>query len=186
MQDEKIISLFWERNEDAISILKEQYGAFCFSIANNILDSIEDAEEVLNDVVLSVWNAIPPEKPHVLSAFVGRITRNLSLKKWRSKTADKRGGGQSTLVLEELAECLPATNDVEEEISARELAKIIEGFLGTLAETDRNIFVCRYWYHDSVSDISNRFGFGESKVKMSLLRSRQKLLKLLETKGVTL
>ena len=186
MQDEKIISLFWERSEKAIDALKENYGAYCFSIANNILDSSEDAEEILNDVYLNVWNAVPPEKPNSLSAFVGRITRNLSLKKWRSNTADKRGGGRSAVVLEELAECLPATNDVEEEIEAKELSKIIESFLSTISQTERNIFVCRYWYHDSVSDICEQFGFTQSKVKMSLFRSRQKLLKLLESKGVTL
>lgn len=186
MQDEKIVGLFWERNEDAVSALKDRYGAYCLSIAKNILDSNEDVEEVLNDVYMSVWNAVPPEKPHNLSAFVGRITRNLSLKKWRSNTADKRGGGQTTVVLGELAECLPATNDVEEEITAKELSRVIEDFLYNTPETERNIFVCRYWYHDSISDICEQFGFTQSKVKMSLLRSRQKLLKFLETKGVTL
>lgn len=186
MEDERIIGLFWERKEDAISSLKEKYGTYLFSIARNILSSKEDAEEVLNDVYMSVWNTIPPEKPIFLSAFVGKITRNLSLKRWRSNSAEKRGGGQVELILEELSECIPSANNVEDEISARELSKLIEDFLYSITETERKIFICRYWYNDSILDISKQLSLGQSKVKMSLLRSRQKLLKLLEMKGVNL
>lgn len=186
MEDEKIVDLLWQRNEAALEKLKGKYGGYCYRVVNNILENREDANEVLNDVYLSVWNSVPPHRPQILSAFLGKIARNLSLKKWREVTAQKRGGGEVVLVLEELSECIPDINSVEDEISAKELSAIINEFLRTLPETERKIFVCRYWYHDSILDICKRFGFGQSKVKMSLLRSRQKLLKLLETKGVYL
>ncbi len=186
MEDGKIVDLLWQRDETALEKLKEKYGAYCYRVVNNILENNEDSNEVLNDVYLSVWNSVPPHRPQILSAFLGKIARNLSLKKWREVTAQKRGGGEVALVLDELSECIPDTNSVEDEMSARELSAIINTFLHTLPETERKIFVCRYWYHDSISDICKQFGFGQSRVKMSLLRSRQKLLKLLETKGVYL
>lgn len=186
MEDEKIIQMLWQRDETALEKLKEKYEGYCFRIVNNILENNEDSNEVLNDVYLSIWNTIPPNRPQIFSAFIAKIARNLSLKKWRTISAQKRGGSEVALVLDELSECIPDANSIEEEFSARELSVVINDFLYALPETERKIFVCRYWYHDSILDICEQFGFGQSKVKMMLLRSRQKLLKILETKGVYL
>lgn len=186
MEDKDIIELYCARDEQAIVETKSKYDRYCHTIANNILHNNEDAEECVNDTYMGAWNSIPPHKPELLSAFLGKITRNLSLKRWRAGTADKRGGGETALALDELQECIPAADNVHEAIEVQELAAVIDTFLRELSEDERRVFICRYWYVDSITDICGQFGFGQSKVKMMLSRTRAKLLKRLEKEGVTL
>ena len=184
MDDSRIIMLFWQRSEDAIAAVQQKYGRYCYSIAYQILSNNEDAEESVNDTYIGAWNAIPPHRPEKLSVFLGKITRNLSLKKWRVRNAAKRGGGETVLALHELEECISSGNNIEAYLNAEELAEIINAFLGGLAVTECRVFLCRYWYFDSISDISVRFGFTQSKVKMMLKRTREKLLKHLEQEEI--
>lgn len=181
MEDHKIIELYLERNENAIAETNKKYRGYCYSIAYNILQSNEDSEEAVNDTYLGAWNSIPPNAPDVLQTFLGRITRNISLKKIRSRSTQKRGSGAIFLVFDEIEELIPSKQDTENDIDAKELAKFINTFLKSLPETERKVFVCRYWYFDDVSEISKQFGFTESKVKSMLFRTRKKLLNKLKT-----
>ena len=165
MEDSQIVDLYWERNEQAIRAAASKYGGYCYSIAYNILRSREDADESVNDTYLGAWNAMPPHRPNCLRTFLGKITRRVSLKKWRDEHRDKRGGDEVSLALEEL--------------SAR-----INRFVGTLAPTERQVFLCRYWYLDSIDKISADFCFGKSKVKSMLRRTRARLRADLEKEGV--
>ncbi len=184
MDDSSIVEMYWSRSEQAIEETKIKYGRYCYRIAYNILGNKEDSEESVNDTYLGVWNSLPPHRPQILSAFIGKLTRNISLKKWRDKSRMKRGGGQAELTLEELSECIPDGSNVEETMEAKELAGIINGFLRGLPLEDRRMFLRRYWYFDSIEDISSRFGCGKSKVKMKLLRTRNKLMERLAKEGV--
>ena len=184
VEDKSIVDLYWERNENAITETANKYGKYCFAIAFNILSDTEDAEESVNDSYLNAWNSMPPHRPAILSTFMGKITRFISLKKWRDKRAQKRRGGSIDLAYEELSECVPANGEIEETLEAKELAKIIDAFLDTLPAAEEKVFICRYWYFDSISAISNQFGFSESKVKSMLHRTRKKLLSKLIEEGV--
>lgn len=184
MDDEKIINLYWERNETAINETKLKYGKFCYTIAYRILQNNEDAEECENDTYFEAWNSIPPEKPVVLSAFLGTITRRKSIDKWRKKMAQKRGGGEYELSIYELENCIPEEKTIDEQLAVEELAKVISDFLRELPENECNVFLRRYWYFDSVKQICERYGYGVSKVKMILFRTRQKLLVCLEKEGI--
>lgn len=184
MDDQKIVTLFWERNEQGLLEVKSKYGNYCRSIAYNILRNMQDAEECESDTYLTAWNVIPPQKPTLLGAFLGQITRNLSLKKLRYNTAVKRGGNEAILSLEELADCIPAGRSFDEKLEAQELADIITVFLCNLSEMERKIFVVRYWYCASIQEIAQRFGFSQSKVKMMLLRTRRQLQKYLVEEGI--
>lgn len=184
MEDRRIVDLYWQRDETAIAETENKYGRFCFSIANNILRNREDAKECVNDTWLGAWNAMPPHRPEILSTFLGKITRRLSLRKWRARTAEKRGGGSMELSIEELEECVPSGQRIDEGLETAELAEIISTFLEALPPEERRVFMRRYWYFDSIRDISRRFGFGESKVKMMLKRTRDKLLICLQKEEI--
>ena len=186
MKDADIIALYWARSEEAIAETDQKYGAYCHSIAYHILHDHPECEECVSDTWLKAWNAMPPQRPDRLRAFLGKITRNLSLRRWESRTAQKRGGGEVPLVLEELAECVPAPQRVEQAVEDRLALEIIESFLGDLPAQTRKIFLRRHWYLASVKEIAADFGIGESKVKMTLLRTREKLKEALEKVGVTL
>lgn len=183
MDDIQIVQLYWDRDEQAIPATSAKYENYCIAIAMNILGSPEDAEECVNDTYLNAWNAMPPHRPHVLSAFLGKITRNLSLNKYRQIHAEKRGGGRLPQVLDELAECVSGTVTVEQEADRRELIKAINSFLGTLSPAKRSIFVCRYWYLDSISDIASRFGMTANHVSVTLNRLRTSLRNHLTERG---
>lgn len=183
MDDKEIVRLYWDRNELAIRETSAKYGGYCYTIAYNILFSKEDAEESVNETYMKTWECIPPHFPKVLAAFVGKITRRISLNKWRSRTREKRGGGQVSLALEELDECVLAVNDVEKTIEHKELLLTINTFLGTLSETERDLFVCRYWFLSSIKELSRKFDFSESKTKSMLFRTREKLKSHLEEEG---
>lgn len=184
MEDSQIVDLYWERNEQAIRAAASKYGDYCYSIAYNILRSREDADESVNDTYLGAWNAMPPHRPNCLRTFLGKITRRVSLKKWRDEHRDKRGGDEVSLALEELSECIPSNASVEENVIAGELSARINRFVGTLAPTERQVFLCRYWYLDSIDKISADLCFGKSKVKSMLRRTRARLRADLEKEGI--
>jgi RNA polymerase sigma-70 factor (ECF subfamily) len=185
--DKEIIGLYAQRCESAIGETAKRYGAFCFGIAMNILQNKEDAEECVNDAYLAVWNKLTgesPEQPRKFSAFLGRIVRNLSLNRYEARTALKRGGSNTDLLLSELELCLPSPRTVEEETETGEIARTLDEFWATLRKEDRVFFMRRYFYSDTVVQIAKRFGAGESKVKMSLHRTRKKLKTYLEERGI--
>ena len=184
MEDHAIIELYWERSEDAISKTAAKYGGYCYAIAYNILSNNEDAEESVNDTWLAAWNTMPPRRPKLLAAFLGKMTRYISLDRWKNRTARKRGGGEVPLVLEELEECISGEDSVEKEYLQKEFAKSLNQFVENLPDTERKVFLCRYWYMDSIEDIAERFGFSESKVASMLHRTRGKLRKMLEQEGI--
>jgi RNA polymerase sigma factor (sigma-70 family) len=186
LEDTAIIDLYWARNETALSESNSKYGGFCYGIAQNILFSREDAEECVNDTWLRAWNAIPPAKPSPLRAFFGRITRNLSLDRFRAAKAQKRGGGQMEALLDELYECVPSQGSVEGDFDARQTAAVITRFLDTLPPSQRQIFLRRYWFGDGVGAIASRFAMQEGTVKSNLFRVREKLRRVLEQEGVAL
>lgn len=184
MEDSQIVDLYWEREEQAIHAAASKYGSYCYAIAYNILCSREDAEESVNDAYLGAWNAMPPHRPNSLRTFLGKITRCVSLKKWRDEHRDKRGGDEVALALEELSECIPSNTSVEESVIAEELSERINRFVGTLVPTERRVFLCRYWYLDSIEKIGTDFRFSSSKVRSMLHRTREKLRVYLEKEGV--
>lgn len=184
MDDSKIIDLYWCRDEQAINQTKKKYGEYCFSIAYRILNNREDAEECENDTYLDAWNSIPPHKPSKLAIFLGKITRRISIDRYRHNTAQKRGGDQVTLALDELLDCIPDSKSIDDELENKELAEKINFFLRGLGNEERSIFIRRYWYVHAVKDISKSMGISESKVKTTLLRTRKKLLVYLEREGV--
>lgn len=181
MDDSRIIELYFARDNSAISETKTKYGKLLYSISYNILQTREDAEECESDTYMAAWDSIPPTKPQVLSAFLSRIARNLSFKKLKANTALKRGGDKTTLPLDELAAVIP---DRTNAISQLELTEILNTFLRALPLRERQVFICHYWYCDSIKDIARQFGFTQSKVKMMLSRTRQKLLAHLEKEEV--
>ena len=183
MEDHQIIDLYWKRAENAIAETAKKYGTYCRAIAYGILHSHEDAEESVNDTWLGAWNSMPPHRPNILSAFLGRITRRLSIDKWRTLNAGKRGGGQLTLALEELNECIPSGSDPAAAVELQELTAAIDRFLDSLPDLERHVFLCRYWYLHTISAIAERFSFSESKVKSMLHRTRSKLRTYLEKEG---
>lgn len=180
VDDNIIIELFWERSADAISETDKKYRPYCHSIAYNILFDERDAEECINDTWLGAWNAIPPNRPAILKTFLGKLTRRLSLVKLRNQKRLKRGGGEAAIALEELGDCIAASDSVEKTIEEKELTKAVNVFLETLKDTERDVFVCRYWYFASISQISKSFGFSETKTKSMLFRIRNKLREYLE------
>ena len=185
MDDSKIIELFYERSEQAIVELSKKYGATCHKIAVNILKNDLDAQECVNDTYLGAWNTIPPQKPNPLSAYICRIVRNIAIKRYHQNTAMKRNSYYD-VALDELENCLPSKDTVEEEVSADELAKMIDEFLDGLDKTNRVMFVRRYWFSDSVSEIAALFKMNSHTVTVRLSRTREKLRRYLMERGVTI
>jgi len=175
VEDSLIIELYWQRSADAIRETDSKYGAYCFAISDNILHSKEDSEECVNDTYLAAWNAIPPHKPAKLRMFLAKITRNLSFNRFNARSAQKRGGVETVLVLDELAECLAAETVVESEYETKELGQCIRMFVRTLPERDGNVFVRRYFFTESVAEIAARYGLTENNVMVILSRTRKKL-----------
>ena len=186
MDDKQIIALYWQRSENAISETAQKYGRYCQTVAGNILQNQEDAQECVNDAYLKAWNAIPPARPDNLRTFLGKIVRNLALNRWEAETAEKRGGGAVPQVLEELHSCLPASDPTERILDGLLLKDVLDRFLASLKPDARKIFVRRYWYLSSVKEIAAEFGMTESKVTVTLCRTRQRLAKMLEKEGIGL
>ncbi len=175
MEDNAIIDLYWQRSEHAIAQTDQKYGRLCFSIACNILDNREDAEESVNDTYLTAWEQIPPNRPARLSAFLSKITRNISISRWRSKNAAKRGGGEIVIALEELNACVADRQNIESQQIYQEAVAALRQFLNTLPKEERDVFLRRYFLLDSIAAIAGDFGFTQSKIKSMLHRTRQKL-----------
>jgi RNA polymerase sigma-70 factor (ECF subfamily) len=186
MDDQRIIELFFARDEKALSESQKKYGRYCQSISRNILSSDEDAEEVLNDTLLSAWNSIPPEEPKSLKTYLGTLARNLSLDRYRKMKAEKRGGCEMSLCLEETEEFLADTKSISEEYERREFVKFLNNFLHSLPERECDIFVRRYFYCDSTAKIARRFALNEANVLVILSRTRKKLKEALKKGGYTL
>lgn len=182
MTDREIIALYWQRSEAAIAATEKVYGRYCHCIAYGILRSKEDSCEVVNDTYLKAWHSIPPQQPNPLKIFLGRIARQLAINRLEQNTAQKRGSGQYTLALEELTDCTDGSPlDISEQIALREA---LEHFLQNLPMQTRQIFLMRYWYFQSIAEISEAFNIGQSKVKMQLLRTREHLKIYLQEEGL--
>ena len=184
MEDHMIVDLYWARDQRAIVESEDKYGPYCRAIARRILEQWEDAEECVNDTWLHAWNAMPPQRPNILSAFFGKLTRNLSLDRWRRARAAKRGGNQVEIALHELEDCLPDRHSPDEALEARETAAIISDFLRRQEEIDRKLFIRRYFHLESLEELRGEFFMTEGQVKSRLHRLRKKLKAELEREGV--
>lgn len=184
MEDVQIIDLYFCRDENAICETDQKYGEYCFSIANNILHSKEDSEECVNDTYISVWNKIPPTRPNCFKAFISKITRNLSLKRLDYNMAQKRNPGL-IVSLSELEEMLP-DDKIYPDISDEQIKKLIVSFLKSEKPITRKVFIRKYFFFDSISDIARHYSYSESKVKSMLFHTRNKLKDYLEKEGVEL
>lgn len=186
MDDKIIVQLYWDRSEKAIVETDAKYGGYCYSIAYNVLANREDAEESVSDTYMAAWNALPPHRPSILATFLGKITRNISINRWRARNTYKHGGGETFLALEELEECVDGKQDVEGAYESHEVIEAFNQFLDTLPETERDVFLRRYWLMDPIADIAKSFDFSQSKVTSMLHRTRGKLRKQFEKEGILL
>ena len=184
MEDREIIRLYFSRSGEAIEQTEQKYGRLYRHIAANTRASPEDREECVNDTYLSAWNSMPTHRPTYLAPYLAKLTRWLSLNRLRDGNSLKRGGREIPAVLDELAETLDPGADVEKEIAVRELNAAIRNMLESLGKTERDIFLSRYWYAASISEIAWKSGFTESKVKSMLHRTRRRLLKQLKEDGL--
>ena len=183
MDDSRIIELYWQRSENAITETDKKYGAYCSTVAYNILQNREDAEECVNDTWLGAWDSIPPNRPSILRVFLAKITRNLSINRLEKRLAEKRGSGEESVVIDELEECLGDSTDVENIVETRELEEFIRRFVRKLPEREGNLFVRRYFFTDSIASISERYCISKNHVMVILSRTRKKLRKELMKDG---
>ena len=184
MEDVQIIDLYWRRDEEAIRATDAKYGSFCHRLAMNILHSFQDSEECVSDTYGRCWDTMPPQRPGILSAFFGKLTRNLSLDRWRRNKAAKRGGSQVEVALHELEDCLPDRRSPDEELEAGETAALISAFLRRQSEADRALFVRRYFHLEPLDSLARQFGMSMGQVKSKLHRMRGRLKQELEREGV--
>lgn len=186
MDDETIVTLYWQRDEQAIAETERKYARYLHTIAYNILADREDSSECVNDTYLRAWNSMPPQKPAVLSLYLGKLTRRLSIDRFRRRHAEKRGSGEYARTLEELAECIPAEGTPEKETENEELARVLDAWLRTLSPDTRRAFLLRYYYSDPVERIAHCLGLGENAVRSRLFRAREDLCRCLLKEGITL
>lgn len=183
MEDAQIIALYWSRDGEAIRQTDEKYGAYCFTIAQRIVENQEDSEECVNDTWLRAWNAMPPERPEYLKLFLAAITRNLSLDRLKERKTAKRGGGTAALALDELSECVSGSPEVEDAVIAKELSESVGRFLDTLPPETRKLFLRRYFFLESAEEIARRFAMRPGTVTVTLHRVRKKLREHLKREG---
>ena len=184
MEDERIVDLYWQRSDEAISETNQKYGRYCHTIAYNICGKDEDAEECVNDTWFRAWNLMPDQRPSVLSVFLGRITRNLAIDCIKARNRLKRGGGEAVLVLDELEECIPGGKPPEQVLEEKELEEAIRRFVSELPAFEKTIFILRYWHLISVPEISKKLCCSQGKIKSSLFRTRKKLRIFLQEEGL--
>ena len=184
MEDTKIVDLYWQRSDLAISETNQKYGRYCHTIAYNICGTEEDAEECVSDTWFRAWNLMPDQRPAVLSAFLGRITRTIAIDCIRAKKRLKRGGGEAVLALDELEECIPGGTDPEHVLEEKELEAAIGRFVSKLPQAEKTIFVLRYWHVLSIDEISEKLQSGRGRIKSSLFRTRRKLRAYLQEEGL--
>lgn len=183
MNDKEIVQLFLERDEAAIKAANEKYRSYCMKIAESITNSPEDAEECVNDALMRAWESMPPNSPEMLSTYLGKLTRNIAINRLKRQMTEKRGRGEAALAFEELSEMIKGRENVEQEFDRRELSREINVFLEKLPEHKRNIFICRYWYCESVKTIAAEWGLSETSVSVTLHRLREKLRIHLRKRG---
>ncbi|MBQ9911225.1 MAG: RNA polymerase sigma factor [Lachnospiraceae bacterium] len=183
MSDAELVRRLWEKDEQALSLVQQQYGSYCRSIAQRILGNARDAEECVNDALLKTWSSIPPNSPDSLKAYIGRITRNLSFNLYQKQRAEKRGGSGFETVLDELAECIPGGREPEEEVLMNELSSEIDRFLSSLPKEKRMLFVSRYFYAESIPEIAKRFSISKNAASVRLNRLRKELRAHLKERG---
>lgn len=183
MNDEQIVALYLNRDEAAIEASSRKYGAYCTRIARNILNDLRDSEECVSDTWFAAWRSIPPRQPANLAAYLGKLTRNLSINRYQMKYADRRAGNELALPLEELGDCVAASTP--QTADAVLIGASISAFLRTQKPLDRRVFVCRYFYCEPIADIAAHFAVSESRVKSLLLRMRQRLRAHLLRDGIT-
>ena len=183
MEDSAIVQLYWTRNETAISHTERKYGAYLLKIAYNILADREDSQESVNDTYLAAWDSIPPQRPGVLSTYLGKLTRRISIDIFRRKSSQKRGGGEYALSLEELGDCVSGGTDPEKTAESKALGQAIGNFLESQPGQVRQVFIGRYYYMDPVKEIARYCRISESKVKILLYRARQDLREYLQKEG---
>lgn len=186
MEDEAIVSLYWDRDERAIRETEEKYDRYLTKIAYNILNDREDSRESVNDTYLAAWDSIPPHRPGVLSAYLAKLTRRISIDRFRYRTRDKRMGSEYAVSLSELGDCVSGGNTTEEIVNVKLLADSIGIFLRLQSREARTTFIARYYFLDSVKEIARSSGMSESKVKSLLHRTRVALKKYLEEEGFSL
>ena len=186
MDDRQIIEGFFRRDESAITELAQKYGGYCFAVANNILESDEDAEECVSDTWLQAWDSIPPEKPNCLRLFLAKITRNLAFNRIKAQNRQKRGGGTVTVALDEIDEFLPSSDRAETRAEEEALMQSVNRFLHTLPRRNCGIFIRRYFYVESAKTIAEKYGMTEGNVQKILFRTRIKLKHHLESEGYTI
>lgn len=185
MEDKKIVDLFWQRDESAISMAAAKYGAYCKTIANNILHNACDAEECVNDTYIGAWNSMPDNRPERLGHYLGKMTRWIALNRLDKRRSQKRGGNSTeALPYEELVDYVASDTSTEDTVELKEMCAAINRFLSKLSPVERQVFLARYWFAAPVADISEKFGFTQSKVKSQLMRTRNKLRKYLEVEGL--
>ena len=186
MNDDAIVALYWQRDESAITVTPEKYNAYLMKIARNILNNTEDSEESVNDTYLAAWNSMPPQKPVVLSAYLGKITRRISISLFRKRNADKRRDGEFALSLDEMEEVFTDHMEPEKEIEAKLLGELLNQFLRSLKPDERRTFIGRYYYMDPLKEVAAYCGMSESKAKTILFRTRVKLKEYLKKEGFVL
>lgn len=183
MQDEKIVALYWQRDEMAIRVTEQKYGRYLAKIAYNILSDFEDSEESVSDTYLKAWNSMPPHKPSVLATYLSKITRQVSIDRFRTRNREKRRPSEYALSLSELEECVSDGDATSRSVELQLLAEAINTFLHSLPPEARNTFVGRYFYMDSIKEIAGYYSMSESKTKSMLHRTRIKLKTYLEQEG---
>lgn len=184
MDDTAIIKLFQDRSQNAVSAASEKYGGYCFTVADNILNCKEDSEECVNDTFMKVWNVIPPEIPKALKAFVEKITRNLALDRVKMLHRKKRGSGRYEAVLSELDEMLCSRDNIEKELEDKEIARALNKYLVSLDSESRTVFICRYFYFDSIKSIADKIERDENRVNYLIRKTKDGLGRQLEKEGL--
>lgn len=180
LMNDKILDLYWQRDERALEMTADRFGGYCYAIAFRLLGNAEDAEECVNDTYQAAWDSIPPNHPENLAAYLGKLSRRISMKIWRKRDAAKRGKGEMTLSLEELESCIPSSFSMDTQIDKFVLKDTINRYLAGAPRLEREMFVCRYYYGYSVGDLCHKYGFSKSKVESMLHRTRRKLRSVLE------
>lgn len=183
MEDSQIVKLYWDREEAAIVLTDKKYGPYLTKIAYNILADREDSQESVNDTYLAAWDSIPPHRPQVLSTYLGKLTRRISIDLFRRKTSQKRGGGEYALSLQELGDYISGGNTTEQALDIQLLSEAIQRYLRSVSQEARNVFLGRYYYLDPVKTIAGYCCISESKVKILLYRIRQGLWEYLQKEG---
>lgn len=184
MEDSQIVDLYWERNESALTKTAEKYGKICFSVAYNILNNHEDSEECVNDTYLEAWEAMPPQRPNLLSAFLAKITRNNAINRVRFLNCKKRRSNQTDILLSELEDCLPSNKSAEDKFDEAYVADIISKYLCSISKNKATIFVFRYFFCYSIEELSTKTGYSQNKITSMLFRMRGELKILLEKGGI--